>query len=129
MFRLEWFMIKGYHYRASTRLSYQSFDNCLEDEPQVGTTIRQSLAYNPFHVEFFANYPVQSLKLVFTSLVIFFPNRSGFPICHSGNNFDWNPWLETSMEKIQDNHHWNCLFLGISIWTAHGNWSKGLFIN
>ena len=66
-------MIKGYHYRASTRLSYQSFDNCLEDEPQVGTTIRQSLAYNPFNVEFFANYPVQSLKLILTNLVIFCP--------------------------------------------------------
>ena len=37
-------MIKGdYCYRASTRLRYQSFDNRLEDEPQVVTPIPQSL--------------------------------------------------------------------------------------
>ena len=33
----------GYHYRASTRLGYQRFENGLEDEPQVGTPIPQSL--------------------------------------------------------------------------------------
>ena len=35
--------IQGYHYRASTRLKYQRFDNPLKDEPQVRTLIRQNL--------------------------------------------------------------------------------------
>ena len=30
-------------YRELTRLRYQSFDNCLEDEPRVGIPINQSL--------------------------------------------------------------------------------------
>ena len=33
----------GFHYRASTWLRYQSFDNCLEDKPRVRTQIRWSL--------------------------------------------------------------------------------------
>ena len=33
-------------YQASTRLRYQSFDNCLRDEPWVVTPIRQSLVSN-----------------------------------------------------------------------------------
>ena len=38
-------IVKGYHYRGSTRLRYQSFDNRLEDEPRVGTSICRSLTW------------------------------------------------------------------------------------
>ena len=33
----------GYHYRALTRLRYQTFEIHLDDEPQVGMQICQSL--------------------------------------------------------------------------------------
>ena len=35
--------IKGYHYRASTRLKYHISENPLEDKPQVWTLIGRSL--------------------------------------------------------------------------------------
>ena len=35
--------IYGYHYRASTRLKYQRFENRLKDKPGVRTPIRRSL--------------------------------------------------------------------------------------
>ena len=37
-------MILGYQYRASTQLGSQSFDIRLDNEPRVGTPIRQSLS-------------------------------------------------------------------------------------
>ena len=42
--------ILGYHYRASTQLMYQRFENRLDDEPQVKTLIRRSLSdmFGPF---------------------------------------------------------------------------------
>ena len=45
----------GYHFRVSTQLRYQSFDNCLEDEPRVRTQICQSLVYS-----FLRNNPLQT---------------------------------------------------------------------
>ena len=45
-------IIKGYHYGASTRLKDQSSENCLEDEPQVGTPIRQSLNISKRNIRF-----------------------------------------------------------------------------
>ena len=35
--------ILGYHFQASTQLRYQRFENCLDDEPRVGTLIHPSL--------------------------------------------------------------------------------------
>ena len=35
--------ILGYHYRASTQLMCQRFENCLDDKHRVGTSIRRSL--------------------------------------------------------------------------------------
>ena len=37
------YTIKGLHYWALTQFRYKSFNNCLEDEPRVGTLIRRSL--------------------------------------------------------------------------------------
>ena len=37
--------ILGYHYRASTRLRYQRFDNHLDDKPRVRTLIHRSLKW------------------------------------------------------------------------------------
>ena len=38
------YTIKGYHYRALTQFKYHSSENPLEDKPQVGSLICQSMA-------------------------------------------------------------------------------------
>ena len=41
----------GYHFRASTQLGYQRFENRLNDKPQVGTPICQSLMFTMFTIQ------------------------------------------------------------------------------
>ena len=91
--------ILGYHYRASTWHKYHWFENCLNNEPRVGTLIRRSLVPSLLILCILTNLeePKDSPYSVWETLIYIFFFFKLSAVMDSQSNTScsiWN-WFET----------------------------------